>query len=57
MQRDESDAQLAQFLAGQIGHALVLAEHHHLAIFLDRQFGEDLAKLLQLWRMVRFLVE
>jgi hypothetical protein len=46
-----------QFLAGQVGHALVLAEDHHLAAFFDRQLADDLAKLGELRRMVRLLVE
>ena len=57
VQRHESDPQLFEFFAGQVGHALVLAENHHLAALFDRKLADDLAKLRELWRMVGLLVE
>ena len=57
VQRDESDSQLLQFQARQMRHPLILAEDHYLAVLFDRQFADDLAKLRQLRRMIRLLVE
>src|ERR1039457_5933260 len=57
VQRDESDPQLLELFAGQVGHAFVLAEDHHLAAFFDHQLADDLAKLGELRRMVGLLVE
>lgn len=57
MEGHESDSQLAKFLARQKRHPLILAEHNHFAVLLDGELGENLAKLLELWRMVGLLIE
>ena len=48
MERHESNSQLAKFLPRQKRHPLVLAEHDHLAVFLDGDSVKNLAELLSL---------